>query len=253
MHRKLFTLVSSWALALSLTSCDDDGGSSAPANAICLYELGSCSEGEYGTGCPPGESDYTTQCIDTTTNYCVQAGQDSEWDYDLNTTFYTYTVNPRLVQGVTCADWSSMPGIDPDPPTATCAYENDGVCDVPGVCPEGTDLADCQTPTCAYENDGVCDVPDYCPEGTDLADCDTTCEVTYPDPASCDASTQDAGWCSNADGGEYCALDAELYVCDAGSWVTVSDAAKDQYCQDYDFIYYYGCEGTFDTLQVYCE
>jgi hypothetical protein len=182
----------------------------------------------------------------------VQAGEESEWNYELATTYYFYTANPRLVQGVTCADWANMPGLDPNPPN-TCAYENDGECDVPNFCPEGTDLADCED-TCAYENDGVCDVPDYCPEGTDLADCETPdCEVSWPDPADCDAGTQDALWCSNAYGGLACAEGAELVVCDAGDWVIVSGAAADQYCQDYGFISYFGCEGTFGTTQPYCD
>jgi hypothetical protein len=251
MHRKLSSLVFSWALALSLTACDKDD-SSAPAYAICLYDSAVCSEGEYGTGCPPSADSYTTECIDTTTNTCVQAGQESEWDYELATTYYYYTENPRIVQGVTCADWESNPGLDPNQPT-TCAYENDGVCDVPNVCTAGTDLADCEATTCQYENDGECDVPNFCPEGTDLADCELTCEVIPPNPGDCDAGTQDAFWCSNAYGGEACAEGAELYVCDAGSWVSVSDSAKQQYCQDYGFTYYYGCEGTFDTIQVYCD
>jgi uncharacterized membrane protein len=57
----------------------------------------------------------------------------------------------------------------------SCPYENDGACDAPGLCPAGTDLADCggaaAGATCRYENDGACDVPAFCPAGTDLADC----------------------------------------------------------------------------------
>jgi hypothetical protein len=279
MLRKLPSLVSSLALALSLTGCDKDDPS-APAYANCLYESAVCSEGEYGTGCPPGADAYTTECIDTTTNTCVQAGQESEWDYELATTYYYYTENPRIVQGVTCADWESMPGLDPYSPTTcayendgecdvpnlcpagtdladceplTCAYENDGECDVPDFCPEGTDLADCEPLTCAYENDGECDVPEFCPEGTDLADCELTCEVFSPDPADCYSGTQDALWCSNAYGGMACSEGADLYVCNAGYWVSFGGAAADQYCQDYGFTTYYGCEGTFDTAQAYCD
>ena len=37
-----------------------------------------------------------------------------------------------------------------EPTNSTCAYENDGECDVPSYCPEGTDVNDCFCPT---END----------------------------------------------------------------------------------------------------
>ena len=57
-----------------------------------------------------------------------------------------------------------------------CNYEEDGECDVPTYCDEGTDVVDCAAgagaePTCPYEDDGACDVPEYCPAETDLADC----------------------------------------------------------------------------------
>ena len=57
----------------------------------------------------------------------------------------------------------------------TCPYERDGQCDVDiGICPVGTDTADCTTSTCPYENDGQCDVDiGICPVGTDTADCGT--------------------------------------------------------------------------------
>ncbi len=77
-----------------------------------------------------------------------------------------------------------------------CIYENDGFCDVPFFCPEGSDQADCcATPEdgnceemqfgglcddgsdfydcgyCIYEDDGACDVPEFCPIGSDINDC----------------------------------------------------------------------------------
>ncbi|HEX2879623.1 MAG TPA: hypothetical protein VHO25_08795, partial [Polyangiaceae bacterium] len=71
----------------------------------------------------------------------------------------------------------------------TCRFENDGECDDPtgiGVCPAGTDLADCAasnegtdgsgdgSDTCPFEDDNECDDPtgtNLCPAGTDLDDC----------------------------------------------------------------------------------
>ena len=34
---------------------------------------------------------------------------------------------------------------DPRPDPLLCDFENDGVCDVPGLCPQGTDVADCSS------------------------------------------------------------------------------------------------------------
>jgi len=54
----------------------------------------------------------------------------------------------------------------------TCYWANDGECDVPDYCNEGSDDADCKDPGCPAEwaNDGYCDVPMYCQSGDD-ADC----------------------------------------------------------------------------------
>ena len=38
-----------------------------------------------------------------------------------------------------------------------CQYANDGECDVPDYCDEGTDVSDCE---CQYTNDGECDEPE---------------------------------------------------------------------------------------------
>ena len=38
--------------------------------------------------------------------------------------------------------------------------------------------------TCQYENDGECDVPQHCPEGTDTADCGSTVRKTPSWPKS---------------------------------------------------------------------
>lgn len=67
----------------------------------------------------------------------------------------------------------------PPQPTPPCAYLENGRCDEPegsGLCPEGTDVADCRSTMrpCAYQNDGSCDEPEgtgLCGEGQDTADC----------------------------------------------------------------------------------
>lgn len=62
----------------------------------------------------------------------------------------------------------------------SCASANDGKCDVPFSCADGTDCTDCGTcdgrlpqDTCVYQNDQFCDEPRYCLVGTDCTDCDS--------------------------------------------------------------------------------
>ncbi len=104
-----------------------------------------------------------------------------------------------------------------------CPFVADGVCDAPGVCPDGTDEVDCcaspqdglceemsqggQCPdgsdpydcgVCIYENDGACDVPDFCPDGTDAADC---------------CATQQNGLCEEMSQGGLCPDGSDPYDC----------------------------------------
>ncbi len=68
----------------------------------------------------------------------------------------------------------------------TCTYANDGACDEPYLCNDGTDCTDCaDTPdmagfgemptdcenTCEFARDGYCDEPFLCSPGTDCDDC----------------------------------------------------------------------------------
>ena len=61
----------------------------------------------------------------------------------------------------------------------SCVWANDGECDVPQFCEDGTDSTDCASASststtlarCAYTDDGECDEVDYCPAGTDTIDC----------------------------------------------------------------------------------
>jgi hypothetical protein len=68
----------------------------------------------------------------------------------------------------------------------TCTYANDGACDEPYLCTDGTDCTDCadapdmvgigDTPdtcenSCDFARDGYCDEPFLCTPGTDCEDC----------------------------------------------------------------------------------
>jgi hypothetical protein len=53
-----------------------------------------------------------------------------------------------------------------------CVTENDGICDeaaLGGACASGQDFYDCGY--CPYEDDDECDVPQICPDNTDVNDC----------------------------------------------------------------------------------
>jgi len=53
-----------------------------------------------------------------------------------------------------------------------CITNDDGICDelaLGGTCAEGVDFYDCGY--CPFEDDAECDVPFICPEGSDLNDC----------------------------------------------------------------------------------
>jgi hypothetical protein len=88
-------------------------------------------------------------------------------------------------------------------PPARCgengAWENDGACDVPGNCADGTDDADClleppppppppaASTECALTDDGECDEDTgVCEIGTDAVDCaedETVCDELWSPPA----------------------------------------------------------------------
>ena len=68
--------------------------------------------------------------------------------------------------GYSCVEPNS--GALPEAPDDWCPYEEDGVCDAPEKCPDGTDLLDCKY--CPTTDDGVCDeveeIGGLCPPGT---------------------------------------------------------------------------------------
>ncbi|MGB0904294.1 MAG: hypothetical protein ACPGVJ_05300, partial [Mangrovicoccus sp.] len=114
-----------------------------------------------------------------------------------------------------------------------CPFENDGTCDAPGLCPEGTDLNDCRAATdtatayCPYENDGTCDVPGLCPAGTDLADCapgasqQTGLYCDYENDGTCDVP-------------DLCPYGTDLYDCSQTQMAPNPTAFQPQmYCCDY--------------------
>lgn len=62
----------------------------------------------------------------------------------------------------------------------SCESANNGFCDTPHSCIEGTDCTDCGTcagrlpdDSCQYRKDDMCDEPRYCLAGTDCTDCGT--------------------------------------------------------------------------------
>jgi hypothetical protein len=62
--------------------------------------------------------------------------------------------------------------------TLECPTVADGVCDeLSGRCPGGTDQADCNPTSCSTTNDGECDEPLGCAEGTDAVDCGGVVDV----------------------------------------------------------------------------
>ncbi len=75
-----------------------------------------------------------------------------------------------------------------------CPFEQDGFCDAPFFCPEGTDEADC----CITTEDGICDelaLGGTCPDGQDFYDCgycpyedDLACDVPFICPENTDVN-----------------------------------------------------------------
>ena len=74
----------------------------------------------------------------------------------------------------------------------SCEYAKDNACDEPGLCPVGTDTADCAVDpanSCIYAFDGECDEPGICSVGTDTADCnivDSSNSCTFAFDGECD-------------------------------------------------------------------
>ena len=150
---------------------------------------------------------------------------------------------------------------EPEPETQRCRYESDGECDVDtGLCPPGTDIADCGSlepqaeppppprvpppppdppSTCRYENDGECDVATgVCPVGTDVADCENsapppptqTSGCQYENDGECDAGTYCPAGTDVADcSGGTCEYENDG-ECDAGTYCPAGTDTADCYC-----------------------
>jgi hypothetical protein len=129
----------------------------------CPYDLdGACDEPFL---CPP---DSDGDCCATVKNgVCEELGQggmcpDGTDDYDCG--FCPYTNDGACDEPNFCPPDSD--GED------CCATPKNGVCEElgqGGMCPDGSDNYDCGV--CPWENDAECDVPQLCPPGTDEADC----------------------------------------------------------------------------------
>lgn len=90
-----------FALVLALVACTPSLDDPEEPMNVCTYESASC----YDETCPPGDDDFTVQCIDTTLDVCTIAEEvTSEYDIDIDTTFYFHTRNVQWMGGITCAD-----------------------------------------------------------------------------------------------------------------------------------------------------
>ncbi|MEL6180251.1 MAG: hypothetical protein AAFS10_14920 [Myxococcota bacterium] len=116
-------------------------------------------------------------------------------------------------------------------PANCCVFANDGLCDEPEFCAEGTDTTDCRggcenmpgPDCCVFAFDGECDEAagdGFCPQGTDTTDCTKGCDVSpgpnccvYANDGLCDepedcAAGTDTADCSD-DPNDICALDSD--------------------------------------------
>jgi hypothetical protein len=116
--------------------------------------------------CPPG-SDKPDCCATEENGICEEVGMGGDVPRRLR--FVRLRRVPVQNDGY-CDEPQLCPeGTDGDD---CCATEQDGICeevDQGGMCPEGTDWIDCGE--CQWANDGECDEPFLCPEGTDGNDC----------------------------------------------------------------------------------
>ena len=104
----------------------------------------------------------------------------------------------------------------------SCPYANDGYCDEPGLCAQGTDCTDCAQDSrqnvsdvssehrCRFANDGHCDEPTYCPVGTDTNDCSNVnrAEESPTLPDTCPYSND--GFCDEP---TYCPVGTDTTDC----------------------------------------
>ncbi|MBL8941590.1 MAG: hypothetical protein JNK45_00520 [Myxococcales bacterium] len=90
-----------FALVVVLFGCAPSLDDPEEPMNVCTYESASC----FDDSCPPGDDAYTVQCIDTTLTSCTISEEvTSEYDIDVDTTFYFYTRNVQWMAGITCED-----------------------------------------------------------------------------------------------------------------------------------------------------
>lgn len=212
------------AVLVVVVGCDP--GVPAPERGICLFESGLCSYGALGGVCPPRPDEYMTVCVDTPAESCPETGSEVTVDAAQGQAYAEYTVNLRRVEGVSCEEYAAKPELDPEPLRTTCDSEQDGVCDAPHDCPDGTDVVDCAGERCEWQ---------------------------LPDDYECDRYSKYMLWCTNYAGGSRCAAEGSLFVCDGDVWMQASVLEIDSVCHSIGSVGYYGCWGAFDEFFGYCQ
>ncbi|AUX42558.1 latent transforming growth factor beta-binding protein [Sorangium cellulosum] len=114
-------------------------------------------------------------------------------------------------------------GTDPADCLSYCPYTGNGKCDGPegsGLCPPGTDVDDCKLPPCEYTEDGTCDEPegtDRCVEGTDVVDC-----------AAVLCETQNNDVCDEPEGTDRCPEGTDVADCAARTCSRTNNGVCDE-------------------------
>ncbi|WP_437682198.1 latent transforming growth factor beta-binding protein [Sorangium sp. So ce131] len=114
-------------------------------------------------------------------------------------------------------------GTDPADCLSYCPYTGNGKCDEPegsGLCPPGTDIEDCKLPPCDYTEDGVCDEPegtDRCVDGTDVVDC-----------AAALCETQNNDECDEPEGTDTCPEGTDVADCAARTCARTNNGVCDE-------------------------
>ncbi len=102
----------------------------------------------------PGGSTYYGKCVGDVLVYCDGSSHTTQEVFCAALGLECGWVDAAT--GYNCVPPNS--GALPNAPDDFCPYDHDGVCDAPGLCPEGSDLFDCN-PCGEVPADGICDGP----------------------------------------------------------------------------------------------
>lgn len=100
----------------------------------------------------PGGSTFHGKCVGDVLVYCDGSTGVTQEVYCVKEGKECGFVDETI--GYSCVDPDS--GALPEAPADWCPYEGDGTCDVPGLCPEGSDGLDCN-PCAGVPSEGACD------------------------------------------------------------------------------------------------